>query len=441
MGKWKFNPFTGELDRIGIPDGDLIVTGLLTSDGVKSSDGFIDTRTPFLDYVPILTCNNDIVDGFFYYKSGGSAFFKLSSSFNLKLVGNVGTFNLGQKYGGGAQASYDGVGGIVLTAGGLFTDDAIGGLGSFNTGTIAIYPNIRQLIASDEETVILDWSTAPTFPVQIVSSLADGTAPFNITSTTKTTNLNADRLDDKHIGTSGSAVPDMSVLNEWSGSQVFKRLKKEDFNLFEDFEQGNAKVNWFGTPTISTGAVFAVSPSGINGLLSAGSTGSSGSDNIGVSILSTTKPFSTSAAHIIEFLAKIDRTDKCCYRFGLGVNATSLSTDGMFFKYDTDNSDTHWILIAGDSDSSETIDSNTDPDTDFHLFKIVISGSRVEFFIDGTSVGYTTTAANIETAALGIVVEARARDVSTAATLYIDYMQGWGNRISFDFPAGGGGVD
>jgi hypothetical protein len=53
---------------------------------------------------------------------------------------------------------------------------------------------------------------------QLTSTLAIGTSPFAVTSTTVNTNLNADMLDGKHTGSSGNVVPLMDGSNTWSGT-------------------------------------------------------------------------------------------------------------------------------------------------------------------------------------------------------------------------------
>ena len=55
---------------------------------------------------------------------------------------------------------------------------------------------------------------------QLTNTLADGTAPFVITSTTVSTNLNADLHDGKHVGTSGNTIPLLDGTNTWSGVQT-----------------------------------------------------------------------------------------------------------------------------------------------------------------------------------------------------------------------------
>jgi hypothetical protein len=65
--------------------------------------------------------------------------------------------------------------------------------------------------------IIADWGPSGTWALdiigksrtnnQLVSTLATGTAPFDVTSTTKVTNLNADRLDDYHAGNASGNIP------------------------------------------------------------------------------------------------------------------------------------------------------------------------------------------------------------------------------------------
>ena len=54
-----------------------------------------------------------------------------------------------------------------------------------------------------------------------ISTIATGTAPFEVISTTKVTNLNVDRVDGVSVGTSGSSIPNMASNNNWNGVQNF----------------------------------------------------------------------------------------------------------------------------------------------------------------------------------------------------------------------------
>jgi len=55
---------------------------------------------------------------------------------------------------------------------------------------------------------------------QLKSTIATGTSPLTVNSTTKVTNLNADAVDDKHIGSSGNSIPLLDGANTWSGTQT-----------------------------------------------------------------------------------------------------------------------------------------------------------------------------------------------------------------------------
>jgi hypothetical protein len=59
---------------------------------------------------------------------------------------------------------------------------------------------------------------------RLTSSVATGTAPFTVSSTTLVTNLNADLLDGKNTGTSGNTIPLLDGTNTWSGGQTFNEV-------------------------------------------------------------------------------------------------------------------------------------------------------------------------------------------------------------------------
>ena len=66
-----------------------------------------------------------------------------------------------------------------------------------------------------------DWFQKVTATNSIVSTITTGTKPLDVQSQTLCTNLNADMVDGKHVGTSGSAIPAMDGGNTWSGNQIF----------------------------------------------------------------------------------------------------------------------------------------------------------------------------------------------------------------------------
>jgi hypothetical protein len=59
---------------------------------------------------------------------------------------------------------------------------------------------------------------------RLTSSVATGTAPFTVSSTTLVTNLNADLLDGKNTGTSGNTIPLLDGTNTWSSGQTFNEV-------------------------------------------------------------------------------------------------------------------------------------------------------------------------------------------------------------------------
>ena len=68
-----------------------------------------------------------------------------------------------------------------------------------------------------------------------ISDAATGTSPYACTSTTVNTNLNADMLDGKHVGTSGNTIPLLDGVNDWSGVQEFQtnvKLQFRDTGIF-----------------------------------------------------------------------------------------------------------------------------------------------------------------------------------------------------------------
>jgi hypothetical protein len=59
---------------------------------------------------------------------------------------------------------------------------------------------------------------------QLISTVATGTAPLTVSSTTLVTNLNADLVDGKQVGTSGNTIPLLDGTNTWSGVQTFNAI-------------------------------------------------------------------------------------------------------------------------------------------------------------------------------------------------------------------------
>jgi len=63
------------------------------------------------------------------------------------------------------------------------------------------------------------------------SDVATGTAPLVIASTTKVANLNVDLLDGFGVGSSGSAIPNLSVANVWGANQAMSGAGEWQFRV------------------------------------------------------------------------------------------------------------------------------------------------------------------------------------------------------------------
>ena len=86
-----------------------------------------------------------------------------------------------------------------------------------------LYVSGNSLLGSSSDNGVdrLQVTGSSTITGQIKSTLATGTAPFVIASTTLVTNLNAEMLGGKLIGTSGNTVPLLDGANTWSGTNRF----------------------------------------------------------------------------------------------------------------------------------------------------------------------------------------------------------------------------
>ena len=124
-----------------------------------------------------------------------------------------------------------------------------------NNQEVAIVAN-QMFFATGGDVGILDWGTASKMkfiinvteaasftaaglatPLTFTSTLADGTKPFTVASTTLCDNLNADAVDGKHVGTSGNTIPLNDSLNEFSATQ-----KMTVGNLWQ-FRQGTETIH------------------------------------------------------------------------------------------------------------------------------------------------------------------------------------------------------
>ena len=87
---------------------------------------------------------------------------------------------------------------------------------------------------------------------QLVSTVATGTAPLGVASTTLVTNLNADLLDGKNTGTSGNTIPLLDGVNTWSSLQTFTTnilMNSAAAERSITFNNGTSNVYIYGNST------------------------------------------------------------------------------------------------------------------------------------------------------------------------------------------------
>jgi hypothetical protein len=103
------------------------------------------------------------------------------------------------------------------------------------------------------------------------STVATGTAPLAVTSTTLVTNLNADLLDGYNTGTSGAAIPVLSGINTWANTQTFSTV-----NISGELASGSVSVSntfsYFATTNSANQALCSVNCRSVEFLVQANTT-------------------------------------------------------------------------------------------------------------------------------------------------------------------------
>ncbi len=91
------------------------------------------------------------------------------------------------------------------------------------TGDTIGFDDTNFVLIDGTHALIADWDAGShkIIAEQFESDIAFGTAPFIVASTTLVTNLNADMLDGKHVGTSGNTVPLLDGTNTWDDVNTF----------------------------------------------------------------------------------------------------------------------------------------------------------------------------------------------------------------------------
>lgn len=206
---WKSSDFNGDINSIGdvnakrfcFPDHTCQTTA-----ATGSSSGYDATKldlnggnqaswTPTSVVVPNL--NADLVDGqhasaFLTKTQGDGNYLKLDAS-NGPLTGDL---NFGSNKA------------IFNSAGKFIQKDSNNNLSINSDNNITVGATVLTVNGKIQTTG------------QFISTLATGTAPFSVASTTNVANLNCSSLSGNVIGTSGANIPLMSTANQWSANQT-----------------------------------------------------------------------------------------------------------------------------------------------------------------------------------------------------------------------------
>jgi hypothetical protein len=92
----------------------------------------------------------------------------------------------------------------------------------------------------------------------------------------------------------------------------------------------------------------------------------------------------TSTSNVLQYLGMFPFTTGFGSTFA--VSTLTASTQGAYFRYDTSVPDTHWQCVTSDGSTLNVQSSGVTPDTNSHLFSIVLSNTQALFYIDYTLV-------------------------------------------------------
>lgn len=98
-------------------------------------------------------------------------------------------------------------------------------------------------------------STSTITGTRFISNIAVGTSPYSCTSTTLNTNLNADMVDSKHVGTSGNTIPLLDGTNTWSATQLIGTTTQVQFrdSAIGIYSQADSYLNIFSDGGVRIG--------------------------------------------------------------------------------------------------------------------------------------------------------------------------------------------
>jgi hypothetical protein len=195
---------------------------------------------------------------------------------------------------------------------------------------------------------------------QLISTVATGTSPLSVTSTTLVTNLNADLLDGKNTGTSGNVVPLMDGSNTWSGSQYFPSVFSAEASTKDDITTRTSSGFW-QTSTATTAEGWPITTNGWFHLLS--STHSN-----------------TGNYYAMQFAGHFDNSNDIYYRSTNGSGATAWNkiwhagNDGSGSGLDADLLDGISSASFVRSDADTSLSGNYTYTSTNTLSKLIMSG-------------------------------------------------------------------
>ena len=255
------------------------------------------------------------------------------------------------------------------------------------------------------------FSAAQTFSQQIISSLATGTAPLSVTSTTKCTNLNVDQVDGADVGTSGAAIPLLNGSNSWSGTQDFTTTVTGQAATFhtpsnyasicDDFTGNSTTAGDYSWSTQASGTGAAVTNVAGEANHPGIRRSSTGTTTTGYAGLNNRLTFLAPAGgDYFQAIVRNSAATGYVMRIGMQDISTNVDvTDGYYFEIDFAQSANWRICTAKAGTRTKTNTSVAVAGSTWYNLEIKVNSanSSVDYFINGTNVGTITT--NIPVAA------------------------------------------
>lgn len=249
------------------------------------------------------------------------------------------------------------------------------------------------------------FSAIQTFTQQIISSIATGTSPFAVTSTTKCTNLNVDQVDGADVGTSGATIPLLNGSNSWSGAQDFTTTVTGQAATFhtpsnyasicDDFTGNSTTAGDYSWSTQASGAGAAVSNIAGEANHPGIRRASTGTTTTGYAGLNNRLTFLAPAGG--DYFQGIVRNSAAAgYVMRIGIQDISTLVDvndGYYFEIDFAQSANWRICTAKGGTRTKTNTSVAVAGATWYNLEIKVNSanSSVDFYINGANVGTITT--------------------------------------------------